>query len=138
MLWIHRLTAYTWSKKLLRLKERYEKKHEKYSKALDRLTWLSACLSGLCVTSGISSVAMLSMFIGLPMSIPLSTVSLPGVSVSGIATALTKKYQNKLAKVMKLTDIVTSALAVFETSTSMVLKDGKIVQWEFDILQTLH
>ena len=60
------------------------------------------------------------------MSIPLGEVPLIGVSVSGIATALTKKYQKKLGKVMKLIDIVTSALAVFETSVSKALKDGKI------------
>ena len=69
---------------------------------------------------------MLSTFIGLPVSIPLGAVSLAGASVSGIATALTKKYQKKLTKVMKLTDIITSALAVFEMSVSKVLKDGKV------------
>ena len=56
---------------LVRLKE-----NEKYSKTLDRLTWLNACSSGLGVASGISSVAMLSMLIGLPVSIPLGAVSL--------------------------------------------------------------
>ena len=61
---------------------------------------------------------MLSTLIGLPLSIPLDTVSLAGVSVSGIAMAITKKYQKKLKKAMKLIEIVTSALAVFETSIS--------------------
>ena len=67
---------------------------------------------------GISSVATLSTFVGLPVSIPLDAVSMAGVSVSGMATALTKKYQKKLVKFTKLTDIITSALAVFETSIS--------------------
>ena len=67
------------------------------------------------------------------MSIPLG-----GVSVSSIATALTKKYQKKLVKVTKLTDIVTSALAVFETSVSKALRDGKIDEWEFNMLQELY
>ena len=114
------------------------KKHEKYSKALDRLTWLNACLSGLSVVSGISSVVTCSTFIGLPMSIPLGAISLSVGSVSGIATVLTKKYQKKLSKVMKLTDIVTSALAVFKMIVSKVLKDGKIDEWEFNILQALY
>ena len=61
---------------------------------------------------------MLSTFIGLPVSIPLGAISLAGVSVSGVAMALTKKYQKKPAKVIKLTDIVTPALAVFRTSVS--------------------
>ena len=69
---------------------------------------------------------MLSTFISLPVSIPLGAISLAGASVSGIATALTKEYQKKLTKVTKLTDIITSALAVFEMSVSKVLKDGKI------------
>ena len=72
------------------------------------------------------------------MSIPLGAISLAGVSVSGIATALTKKYQKKPAKVTKLTDIVTSASAMFEMSVSKVLKDGKIDEWEFAMLQVLY
>ena len=71
-------------------------------------------------------MAVSSMFIGLPVSIPLGTISLAGVSVSGVATALTRKDQKKLPKFTKLRDIVTSALAVFETSVSKLLKDGKI------------
>ena len=65
------------------------------------------------MASGISSVAMLSTFISLPVSISLGAVSLAGVSVSGVATVLTKKYQKTHAKVTKLTNIFTSALAVF-------------------------
>ena len=72
---------------LLKLKERYEKKNEKYSKTLDRLTWLNACSSSLSVASGIWSMATLSMLIGLPVSILLGAASLAGVSVSGMATA---------------------------------------------------
>ena len=70
---------------------------------------LNACASRLSVASGISSVATLSTFIGLPVSIPLGVISLAGASVSGVTTALTKKYQKKLTKVTKLTDIITSA-----------------------------
>ena len=56
----------------------------------------------------------LSTLIGLPVSIPLGAVSLAGESVSGVATALTRKYQKKLKKVTKLIDILTPATAVFE------------------------
>ena len=77
-------------------------------------------------------------FIGLPMCIPLSVISLAGVSVSGMATALTSKYQKKLVKVMELVDIVTSALAVFETSIFKVLNDGKVDEQEFGMLQMFH
>ena len=43
------------------------------------------------MASGISSVATLSTFMGLPVSIPLGSVSLAGVSVRGVATGLTSK-----------------------------------------------
>ena len=94
--------------------------------------------SSLSVASGISSVATLSTFIGLPVNIPLSAVSLAGVSLSGITMALTKKYQKKLSKVTKLVDTETSALAVFETSVSKALNNGKIDEKEFNVLQTLY
>ena len=68
----------------------------------------------------------LSTFIGLPVSIPLGVVSLAGVSVSGVATALTSKYQKKLIKVTKLVNIITLAVAVFETSISKALNNGEI------------
>ena len=83
---------------LLKLEERYKKKYKKYTAILDRLTWLNACSSGLSVATGISSLATLSTFIVLPVSIPWGAVSLAGASVSGVTTALTKKYQKKLSK----------------------------------------
>ena len=61
-----------------------------------------------------------------------------GVIASGIISVLTKKYQQKLKKVTKLIDIVTSALVVFERVVSGSLKDGKIDEKEFNMLQTLH
>ena len=132
--------AYRWrliqSKKLelLKLKEKYEKKRKKYAKILDRLVWLNASSSVITVASGISSVATLSTLIGLPVSIPLAAVSLTGAGLSGITTVLTKKYQRKLLKVTKLIDEVTSALAVFETSVSKALNDGRIDEREFGML----
>ena len=123
---------------LLKLKEKYDKKHKKYAKILDRLVWLNASSSAITVASGISSVATLSTFIGLPVSIPLAAVSLTGAGFSGITTALTKKYQKKLSKVTKLTNIVTSALAVLETSVSKALNDDRIDEREFNMLHTLY
>ena len=111
---------------------------QKYTKTLNRLVALNACASGLSVATGISSVATLSTFIGLPVSIPLAAVSLAGASVSGVTTALTKKYQKKLSKVTKLTDIITPAIAVFETCLSKALRYSKIDEEEFNLLQTFH
>ena len=123
---------------LLKLKEKYENKHKKYAKILDRLVWLNASSSVITVASGISSVATLSTLIGLPVSIPLAAASLTGAGISGITTALTKKYQKKLSKVTKSIDKVTSALAVFKTSVSKSLNDGRIDEREFGMLQGLH
>ena len=117
----------------------YKGKYEKYTKTLNRLVALNACASGLSVvTTGISSLVTSSTFIGLPMSIPLGEVSLAGANVSGVTTALTKKHQKKLLKVTKLTDIITPAIAVFETCLSKALRNGKIDEEEFNSLQTFH
>ena len=77
------------------------------------------------MATGILSVATFSTFVGMHVSIPLGAVSFVGVSVSEVATMLTKKYQKKLVKVTKLADIVMSAIAVFEMSISKVLNNGE-------------
>ena len=123
---------------LLKLKERYKKKYKKYTNILERLTWLNACSSGISVANGISSVATLATLISLPVSIPLGAASLTGASISGLTSVLTKMYQNKLSKVTKLTDITTSALAVFERVVPKALRDGKIDEEEFSLLHTLY
>ena len=83
-------------------------------------------------------MATLSTFVSLPVSIPLCAVSLVGASLIGVTTVLTKKYQKKLTKVTKLTDMVTPAIAVFETSLSKALRNGKIDEEESNVLQTLY
>ena len=123
---------------LLKLEERYKKKHKKYAKILDKLIWLNGTSSVITVGSGISSITTLSTVIGLPVSLPLAAVSLTGAGISGVATLLTKKYQKKLSKVTQLINIVTPALAEFEKSVSKALKDGSINESEFSMLQELH
>ena len=87
----------------------FKKKYKKYSKILNRLTWLNACSNGISVATGISSVATFATFIRAPVSIPLGAASLTGVIASGIILALTQKYQQKLKKVTELINITTSA-----------------------------
>ena len=100
--------------------------------------WLNACSSSLSIATGISSVVTFSTFIGLPVSIPFGAASLTGAIASGIISVLTKKYQKKLSKVTRLVNILTTALAVFETSVSKALKNGKIDKKEFNMLQMFH
>ena len=75
--------------------------------------WLNACSSGISIATGISSVATFATFIGIPVSAALGAASMTGAIASGIISVLTKKYQKKLKKVMRLIDIVTPALVVF-------------------------
>ena len=116
----------------------FKQKYEKYTKILHRLTWLNSCSSGICVATGISSVATFATFVGLPVSVTLGAASLTGAIASGIISTLTKKCQKKLKKVTKLIDIVTPALVVFERVISGALKNAVIDEEEFNTLQTLH
>ena len=116
----------------------FKQKYEKYTKILNRLTWLNAYSSGISVATGISSVATFVTFIGIPVSAALGAASMTGAIASGIISVLTKKYQKKLKKVTKLIDTITPALVVFERVISGTLKDGIIDEKEFNTLQTLH
>ena len=116
----------------------FKQKYEKYTKILNRLTWLNACSSGISVATGISSVVTFATFVGTPVSISLGAASLTGAITSGIISTLTKKYHKKLKKVAKLIDIVTPALVVLERVISGALKNGVIDEEEFNALQTLH
>ena len=116
----------------------FETKYEKYSKILNRLTWLNACLSGISIATGIFSIATFATFIGIPVSAALGAASMTGVIASGIVSVQTKKYQQKLTKVKCLIDIITPALVVFERVVSGALKNGVIDEEEFNTLQTLH
>ena len=116
----------------------FNKKYKKYNRILNRLTWLNACSSGISIATGISSLATFATFIGIPMSAALGAASMTGAISSGIISVLTKKYEKKLKKVMRLIDIVTPALVVFERVVSGALKNGVIDEEEFNTLQTLH
>ena len=116
----------------------FEEKYEKYTKILNRLTWLNACSSGISIATGISNVAAFATFVRLPVSMVLGAASLTGVIASRIISTLTKKYQKKLKKVTKLIDIVTPALVIFERVISGAMKNGVIDEEKFNTLQTLH
>ena len=116
----------------------FKKKYKKYNRILNRLTWLNACSSGISIATGISSVATFATFIGIPVSTALGAASMTGAISSGIISVQTKKYQNKLKKVMRLIEIVTPALVIFERAVSGALKNGVIDEEEFNTLPTLH
>ena len=103
---------------LIKLKDKFNTKYEKYIKVIERLMLLNASSSSLTIGSSISSIATAATIVGIPVSAGLGGVVLAGSISAGLTTALVKKYQKKLNKVTKLCDIVTSAIAVFETSIS--------------------
>ena len=100
--------------------------------------WLNTCSSRLPIATGISSVRTLSILISLPLSISLGTVSLAGAGICGVITVLTKKYQKKLSKVTKLTDVIMPAIVVLERWVFKALKNGKIDEKEFNSIQKLR
>ena len=81
----------------------FKQKYEKYTKILNRLTWLNACSSRTSIATGISSVATFATFVRIPVSILMGVASMIGAIASGIISMLTKKYQKKLKKVTRLT-----------------------------------
>ena len=83
-------------------------------------------------------MATFATFIGIPVSAALGAASMTGAISSGIISVLTKKYQKKLKKVMRLIDIITPALVVFERAVTGALKNGVIDEEEFNTIQTLH
>ena len=83
-------------------------------------------------------MAIFATFIGIPISAALGAASMTGAISSGIILVLTKKYQKKLKKLMRLIDIVTPAVVVFERVVSGALKNFIISEEEFNMLQTLH
>ena len=136
---VHHLNMVKDKRRVLKNKEAMlKKKYEKYNKILNRLTWLNACSSSLSIATGIPSIATFATFIRLPVSVALGAASTTAAIASGIISAVTKKYQQKLKKVTKLIDIVMPALVVFERVLSKSLKDGIIDEEEFNTLQMLH
>ena len=117
----------------------FKKKYKKYNRILNRLMWSNACLSGISIATGISSIATFVTFIRILVSAALGAASMTGAIASGIISVLNKKYQQKLKKVTPhLIDIITQALFVFERVVSGALKSGVINEEEFKMLQTLH
>ena len=53
----------------------FKQKYEKYTKRLNRLTWLNACSSRISVAT---SVATFATFVGLPVSMALCAASMTG------------------------------------------------------------
>ena len=120
---------------LIKLRDKYSKKYKKYTKSIENLMLANASSSSVAIVSGIGSIATGITVVGIPVSAGLAGIGLVGSVCTGFLTALIKKYQKKLQKIMKLLDTVTSAIAVFETNISESLKNNKIDENEFRMIQ---
>ena len=76
----------------------FKQKYEKYTKILNRLTWLNACSSRISIATGISSVTTFATFVRIPVSAALGAASMTGVIASGIISTLTKSVRRNLRK----------------------------------------
>ena len=123
---------------LIKLKDKFNTKYEKYIKVIERLMLLNAISSSLTIGSSISLIATAATIVGISVSADLGRVALAGSISAGLTTALVKKYPKKPNKVMKLYDIAISAIAVLETSISQSLNDEKIDLKEFQVLQRTY
>ena len=123
---------------LVRLRNNFGKKYERYKKILNRLALVNAGSTALTVGSGIGSIATGATLIGIPISAGLGGMALTGSFCSGVTSTLIKRYQKKFVKVMKLTGITLSAIAVFERGISKSLEDRVIDYKEFEILQAAY
>ena len=74
----HLSVIWTKQRGLKNNEQMFKKKNEKYTKILNRLTWLNACSSGISIATGISSVATFATFIGIPVNISLGAASMTG------------------------------------------------------------
>lgn len=123
---------------LRKLRDKFNTKYEKYNKTLHRLVLLNASATALTVASGIGSVVTGATLIGIPASVGLGAVALSGTIFTGSVMALIKRYRSKLDKVMKLYDVATSAIAVFENSVSRALNNDDISHIEFQTLSGIY
>ena len=88
-------------KELIKLKDKFNTKYEKYNKVIEWLMHLNASSSSLTIGSSISSIATAATIVGIPVSAGLGGVALAGSISTGLTTALVKKYQKKLNKVIR-------------------------------------
>ena len=111
-------------RELIKLKSTFNEKYKKYKKILERMLIVNSSSSALSIGTGIGTIATGATFVGIPVSAALGSISLAGAISTGISSVIIKRYQKKLSRNEKLYDIVTSAIAVFETTISKSLNNG--------------
>ena len=120
------------------LTKKYTEKQRKYKNAYNRLLHASTGASTIGVVSCVSTIVTALTIVGLPISASLGVVSTVSTCV-GACLLLTSKTYKKLLKCCKLSDKITTSLAIFETLISLSIHDGYVIDAkEFHKLQTLY
>ena len=126
-------------RELIKLKSTFHEKYKKYKKNLERMLIVNSSSSALSIGTGIGTIATGATFVGVPVSAALGSISLAGAISTGISSVIIKRYQKKLSRNEKLYDIVTSAIAVFETTISESLNNGTLIdEREFVKIQGVY
>ena len=121
------------------LKEKYTEKQSKYKNAYNRLLHASTGASSVALASGVSTIGMSVIVVGLPISASLGVVSTVSTCVGACLLLTSKKYKKKLLKCCELLDKITTSLATFDTLISLSLDDGNVIDAkEFHKLQTSY
>ena len=116
-----------------------KEKQRKYKNAYDRLLHASTGASTVGAVSGVSTIGTAFTIVGLPISASLGVVSTVSTCVGACLLLTSKKYKKKLLKCYELLDKITSSLATYETSISLSIDDGSVIDAkEFHKLQTLY
>ena len=124
---------------IVKIKEKYTEKQQKYKNAYNRLIHASTGASSIAMLSGVSTIGTSVTIVGIPISASLAIVSTVSTCVGACLLLTSKKYKRKLLKCYELLDKITSSLATFETLISLSIDDGSIIDAkEFHKLQTLY
>ena len=121
------------------LKTKYTEKQRRYRNAYNRLLHASTGASSVALVSGVSTIGTSVTVVGLPISASLGVVSTVSTCVGACLLLTSKMYKKKLLKCYELLDKIPTSLATFETSVSLSLDDGTVIDAkEFHKLQTLY
>ena len=121
------------------LKEKYNEKQRKYKNAYNRLPHASTGASTVGVISSVSTIGTAFTVAGLPISASLGVVSTVSTCAGTCLLLTSRKYKKKLLQYYELLDKITSSLATFETSISLSIDDGTVIDAkEFHKLHSLY
>ena len=80
------------------LKNKYHEKQQKYKRVYNKLLYVSSGASSIAMLSGITAVPTAVTVVGIPLSVSLGAVSTVSTCVGACLLLTSKKYKKKLIK----------------------------------------